>query len=208
MRPALHVESGREPGCLWLLRRAGISGRQSDEAGCPRTCRPHPSHHRRASLQPDSARWFGRSSTKEQWRPIVGGQRQQVNDLGGAPTRVWLKHFNLPINLTLGYNAIRDRSEQGSKPPRPKERRGPQEGVGQEGIRPPDAGMGEAGRQTEGQRQSKTEGEVNRGYLQAWGSLLVQIPVARGVDPRVDKAGKRQNCSADGSGTPYVFSQG
>src|SRR4029077_10301781 len=71
---------------------------------------PPPYHLRPASLQPDSARWFGRSSTKEQWRPIVGGRLQQVNDRAGAPTWVWLKHFNHLSNLTLGYNAIRDRS--------------------------------------------------------------------------------------------------
>jgi len=79
-------------------------------------------------------------------RPIVGGQRQQVNDLGGAPTRVWLRDFNRPINLTLGYNATRDRSKQGSKPPGTQERGGPQEKVGQEGICPPNAGMGQARR--------------------------------------------------------------
>ena len=47
--------------------------------------------------------------------------------------------------------------------------------------------MGQAGRQAEGQRQSKTEGEVNRGYLQAWRSLLVQVHVegrARCGSPR------------------------
>ena len=38
--------------------------------------------------------------------------------------------------------------------------------------------MGQARRQTEGQWEVKTDGEVNRGYLQAWGSVLVQIHVA------------------------------
>ena len=78
-------------------------------------------------------------------------------------------------NLTLGYSLIREGREQGSKPHGTQERRGPQEEVGQEGIRQQDAGMGQARRQTEGQWQSKTEDEVNRGNLQAWGSVLVQV---------------------------------
>jgi hypothetical protein len=52
--------------------------------------------------------------------------------------------------------------------------------------------MGQARRQAEGQWQEENEGEVNRGYLQAWGSLLVQIPVAREVNPRVHEAGNEK----------------
>ena len=49
--------------------------------------------------------------------------------------------------------------------------------------------MGQARWQTEGQRQSKTEGEVNCGHLQAWGSVLVQVYVARPLSAGVDEAG-------------------
>src|SRR6266478_1328445 len=55
---------------------------------------------------------------------------------------------------------MREGREQGSKPPGTQERRDPQEEVGLEGIRPQDAGMGQARRQTEGQWHTKTEGEV------------------------------------------------
>src|SRR6266581_4564678 len=109
-------------------------------------------------------------------RLILGGQREQVNAPGsrvGLRNWVcWLRKLSFSINLTLGYNSIGERREPGRKPPGPQERPSPQEEVGQEGIRPQDARMGQARRQTEGQRQSRTEGEVNRGYLQAWGSVL------------------------------------
>ena len=49
--------------------------------------------------------------------------------------------------------------------------------------------MGQARRQTEGQWQSKTEGEVNRGYLQAWGSVLVQVHVAGPLGAGVHEQG-------------------
>ena len=77
------------------------------------------------------------------------------------------KEVFILINLKLGYDLIREGREQGSKPHGTQERRGPQEEVGQEGIRPQDAGMGQARRQIEGQWQSKTKGEVNRGNRQA-----------------------------------------
>jgi hypothetical protein len=85
---------------------------------------------------------------------------------------------------------MREGREQGSKSPGPQERRSPQKEVGQEGIRPQDAGMGQARRQAEGNRQEENEGEVNRGYLQAWGSVLVQIHVAGPVGARVHEAGQ------------------
>ena len=112
-------------------RRAGTSGLQSDRAGCPRPCRPHPCRHRRASRRRDSARWFGRSSTKEQWRLILGGQRGQVNAPDSGTGALAQEIFVL-INLTLGYNAIRDGREQGSKSPGTQERRGP---AGKSGAR-------------------------------------------------------------------------
>src|SRR5882724_5912540 len=105
-------------------------------------------------------------------------------------TKVWPRNVPFAINLTLGYDDIRDRSKQGRQPPGPQERRDPQEKVGQEGIRPPDAGMGQARRQAEGQWQNKAEGEVNRGYLQAWGSVLVQVHVAGSLGAGVDETGQ------------------
>jgi hypothetical protein len=66
-----------------------------------------------------------------------------------------------------------------------QECRGPPEEMGQEGIRPPDAGVGQARRQAKGERQEEkeTEREVNCEHLQTWLSLLVQIHVARGAGP-------------------------
>jgi len=97
---------------------------------------------------------------------------------------------------------IRERLNQRCQPP------GPQEGVGQEGIRPQDAGMGQARRQAQGKRQSKTEGEVNRGYLQARGGLLVQIHVAGLHGAGVLEAGQRQSSAADGGGTQDISGEG
>ena len=100
------------------------------------------------------------------------------------------KEVFILINLTLGYNLIREGREQGSKPPGPQERQCPHPEVGQEGIRAQDAGMGQARRQAKGKRESKTEGEVNCGYLQAWGSVLVQVYVAGPYGAGVREAGK------------------
>src|ERR1700730_9949247 len=81
MRPALHVENGKELGCLWLLHRAGISGQQIGAAECPRPCTPLPFHHRPASPQLDSARWFGRSMKRSLCATILGAKLRRVNEL-------------------------------------------------------------------------------------------------------------------------------
>ena len=47
--------------------------------------------------------------------------------------------------------------------------------MGQEGVRSANAGVGQARRQAKGKWQEENEGEVNCGYLQAWGSVLVQV---------------------------------
>jgi hypothetical protein len=58
-----------------------------------------------------------------------------------------------------------DESEQSRKPLGPQERDGAAREVGQEGIRSPDAGVGQARRQAQGQRQEDKESEVNCEYL-------------------------------------------
>ena len=50
----------------------------------------------------------------------------------------------LAFNLTIGYNKLHDRSKPRGQSPGPQECAGPNQEVGQEGIRPPDAGVGQA----------------------------------------------------------------
>src|SRR6267154_1650639 len=76
MRPALHVENGQELGCLWLLHRAGISGRQIGAVACPRPCTRRPCRHHPAFRRCGSERWFGQSWS----RGMLGGMRVQVNE--------------------------------------------------------------------------------------------------------------------------------
>ena len=51
----------------------------------------------------------------------------------------------------------RDRREQSGEPDGPEERRGPRQEVGEEGICPPHAGMGQARREAEGKREEEVK---------------------------------------------------
>lgn len=82
------------------------------------------------------------------------------------------------------------KSQCGSKSARQTEREGPSEGVGHGGVQTANAGVGQAGRQAQGNWQEENEGEVNRGHLQARGRLLVQVPMEREVCTRVDETDK------------------
>ena len=58
-----------------------------------------------------------------------------------------------------------DKNKQSGEHYGPQEREGTRREVGQEGIRAPDAGVGQARRQAEGKRQEDKESAVNCEYL-------------------------------------------
>jgi hypothetical protein len=69
----------------------------------------------------------------------------------------------LLIILTIGYNKKCETTERSRKLAGTTQCGSPPETVGREAIHPPDAGMGEARRQAQGQRESEgQENEVNK----------------------------------------------
>ena len=82
-RPGLAAEALQRLRIAGQRRRAGTSGRRSDQARCLRPCRPLPCRRRPASRRCGSARWSGRSLAE-----ILGSRPGQVNEgrrVGTAP---------------------------------------------------------------------------------------------------------------------------
>src|SRR5580700_7354393 len=98
MPPAPLAETSRGPADRWLHVQVETSGPRSGEAGCPRLCKPPPSHPHRAFRSRGSARWSVQGAS---WSPPFSAHLR-LRASGKSTKRKSEKGGGLPL-----MNAVR-----------------------------------------------------------------------------------------------------